>query len=651
MAPSEPQPDPQPDPQPEPQPAGRHGLPASAGLLVVALVVAALVLLLTQLLRTGPAQVGVAPTVAATTGAGLPATVAGPGGTMTNTGALNSTATASPAVTGPVATTAAQLPPARPTVVVQSTVSGTASLPASAQASVQAQGTVGGTNSLLPSPQVSAQAQITVGSTSPIPQSPQPSAQAGGAITGTDVLAPTPVQGTGTGTPASGLSVIDTSGAAYLCPHSQGCTDLAGPNMSLGTGGEVRTGPGGTVRLQTPAGLITLGPDSTLRVGGIDDQQTRLTLAAGRVVARSAAGRQSAFVVSSGLVTVTGAGSTFSVSSQTVSLPAAPGQQSSVRVTVPADAAHGVHISSPSTGVSMDVPQGRQVDVLPTGAPTSGPITSDEAAALAALGTGAPQSTPGAVAGITELPIPFAPPMPSGVVTATIVLTPPPDATMVPVTVQPHGETTSTPAAGVNALPVPSAAPSTTAPPAGTPSAADMFAAAFTAMGKVPSYTFGLTNGPDPATAEFGAGTFAPGAACWTVTSKGYRADYQVRGNTVYTRPGTGPWQLLTASEDVTVQLTFWRLLGLIGPATATDLGSSQFDAVTVHHLRAQIAVGSGGASWIGAWLDAFVGADDHLVRSLIIYEGDPKTNNAVFKMGLSSLGDAPPCPPLAGGQ
>jgi hypothetical protein len=178
------------------------------------------------------------------------------------------------------------------------------------------------------------------------------------------------------------------------------------------------------------------------------------------------------------------------------------------------------------------------------------------------------------------------------------------------------------------------------------PGPAGLLVGAARAMSNVPSYTFGATLGADPATAEFSAGTLAGDTACWITTVNAVRTDYQVRGGIVYQRTGTGGWQQQPNQQGIPAWMTYWKLLEQIDPSTVTDLGTTQMDAVTVRHLRAQLLPASGltGLNWI----DAFVSDQDQLVRGLVLYKGDPAANATFFKIGYSSLGAPLSCPPLS---
>ena len=230
--------------------------------------------------------------------------------------------------------------------------------------------------------------------------------------------------------------------------------------------------------------------------------------------------------------------------------------------------------------------------------------------------------------------MPAVSPFPSGAITATIVLTPPAEGTLPPV-----AGGTGTPVAGgpvtatVTLGPIP-------------PGLAGLLVGAARAMSGVSSYTFGATLGANPATAEFSAGTLAGDTACWITTVNAARTDYQVRGGIVYQRTGTGGWQQQPNQQGIPAWMIYWKLLEQIDPASVTDLGTTQMDAVTVRHLRAQLLPASGltGLNWI----DAFVSDQDQLVRGLVLYKGDPAANDTFFKIGYSSLGAPLSCPPLS---
>ncbi|HMA38269.1 MAG TPA: hypothetical protein VKY74_27730 [Chloroflexia bacterium] len=484
---------------------------------------------------------------------------------------------------------------------------------------------------------------ITAGLGSPVATTaarlplPQPSAPASGVLSGTPAL--------GGATPPEGdlqtIGVVDAGGTAYACARRQGCPLPAAPGQLLYPGGEARTGADGTLHLQTPAGLLALAGGTTVQVSGLDDRQVALVLAAGRLLVRAAPGRALAMAVSTGPATVSATGSSFSVV-------ALSGAQAGTRVAVPATAPRPAHVSTPNNPAGTDVPPGSQVDVLPGGALTgAGPLTPDETAALQALDGTAPGTTPAAVAQVTTLAVPSALPFPTDAVTATMVLTPPPEQTLGPLTVLPIGGPSATPIGGSGAAgtgtPGPAGPPAALASP--TLSApANLLAAAAGAMGRVTSYTFGATRGADPATAEFSAGSVAGDTACWIATTNGQRSDYQVRGSSVFLRQGTAPWQQQPDQHGLPAWLTSWQLLAQVDPATVADLGAAPLDAVTVHHLRARLALAAGADP---LWIDAIVGADDHLVRSLILYTGDPGQNHPTLKIGFSSFGAALSCPPL----
>ncbi len=441
--------------------------------------------------------------------------------------------------------------------------------------------------------------------------------------TGTPVAAITGTGGVGTGTPVAALPapplVLDSTRTAYLCPQGPGCNTPAVPNAPLPVGGEARTTLSSTLRLQTAAGLLTLAGDSAVRLVRLDAGGTGLTLTRGRVLARAAAGRTGALAVTAGGVTVTGTGTTFSV----VAL-----SDGGVRVSVPAAAPRPVAVQTgPAGSPAADLGPGKSLTLAADGTVTLGPLDPTEIAALVALG-GGPPATPAAVAAITVLPVPTLAPYAPGVVTATIVLTPPAEQTLPPVTL----------VAGATAVPaVPPG--TTTAPPT------ELLGLAVTAMGGAGSYTFGATLGADPAGAEFTAGTWTGDTACWISTGPAGRSDYQWRGGTLFRRNGTAAWQQ-QADGSLPPWITIWRVLGQTDPATVSELPSQQLDAVTVRHLRARLLPVAGYPA--GTWADVTIGAADSLVRSLILYDAEPGSGHAILKIGFSSLGTAAPCPPLS---
>ncbi len=445
---------------------------------------------------------------------------------------------------------------------------------------------------------------------------------------GTQPAAGTPGTETAAGTPAAaptGITVLDSSGTAFVCGLAPGCTQAAVAGMAVTPGGEVRTGPDGQLRLQTPAGLVVLTGTTTLRVTSLDAQQEAITLSGGRVLAQSAPGRNVTLTITTTAASVAGTGTSFGVAV----LPSG-----GVRVAVPAIGSRPVKVQGSAGGPALDLAPGQQVRIDATGAPgAAGPLDATEAAALAALGAFSPAGTPVA-AQITELPVPAVSPFPSGAITATIVLTPPAEGTLPPV-----AGGTGTPVAGG-----PVTATVTLGPT--PPGPAGLLVGAARAMSNVPSYTFGATLGADPATAEFSAGTLAGDTACWITTVNAVRTDYQVRGGIVYQRTGTGGWQQQPNQQGIPAWMTYWKLLEQIDPSTVTDLGTTQMDAVTVRHLRAQLLPASGltGLNWI----DAFVSDQDQLVRGLVLYKGDPAANATFFKIGYSSLGAPLSCPPLS---
>ena len=453
----------------------------------------------------------------------------------------------------------------------------------------------------------------------------------------TPVAALTGTVGLGTGTPAAAITstvasgtstavsaapappqVLDSTGTAYLCPQGPGCTVAAAPNVPLPVGGEARTTLSSTLRLQTAAGLLTLAGDSVAQVAHLTADGTGLTLTRGRVLLRAAAGRTGALAVTAGGATATGTGTTFSV----VVLP-----DGGTRISVPTAAPRPVAVQIGGAGSPTDLGPGKSLTLAADGTVTLGPLDPTEIAALVALG-GMPPATPAAVAAITVLPVPTFAPYPPGVVTATIVLTPPAEQTLPPVTL----------VAGSTANPAtPSAA--STAPPA------DLLGLAITAMGSVGSYTFGATLGADPGAAEFTAGTWTGDTACWISTSPAGRSDYQWRGGTLFQRTGTAAWQQ-QAGGTLPPWITTWRVLGQIDPATVSELPSQQLDAVPVRRLRARLLPTAGYPA--GTWADVTVGAADSLVRSLILYDAEPGSGHAILKIGFSSLGTAAPCQPLS---
>jgi FecR protein len=438
----------------------------------------------------------------------------------------------------------------------------------------------------------------------------------------------TPGTETAAGTPVAaptGISVLDSSGTAFVCGLAPGCTQAAVAGMAVTPGGEVRTGPDGQLRLQTPAGLVVLTGTTTLRVMSLDPQQAAITLNSGRVLAQAAPGRTVTLTITTTAGSVAGMGTSFGVAV----LPSG-----GMRVAVPALGNRPVQVQGSGTAPALAVAPGQQVTVDATGtAGAAGPLDATEAAALAAMGAFSPAGTPVA-AQITELPVPAVSPFPSGAVTATIVLTPPPEQTLPPV-----AGGTGTPVAGGVVTATVTLGPT-------PPGPAGLMVGAARAMSGVPSYTFGATLGANPATAEFSAGTLAGDTACWITTVNAARTDYQVRGGLVFQRVGTGGWQQQPNQQGIPAWMTYWKLLEYIDPGTVSDLGTTQMDAVTVRHLRAQLQPASGltGLNWI----DAFISDQDQLVRGLVLYKGDPAANDTFFKIGYSSLGAPLSCPPLS---
>lgn len=462
---------------------------------------------------------------------------------------------------------------------------------------------------------------------------PAGTAAAGTPISGSLALSPgAGATGTAgaTGAPApTGASVVDVSGAAYICGRTQGCADPAAPGLSVYPGGEARTGPDGRLRLQTPAGLLALGAGATVQVTSLDEQQVTIGLTGGQLLARAAPGRQTPLVVRAGPAVVTGAGTTFGV---------ALDPSGGARVTSPADAPRPVQVQGAGAGAAVSLAPGQTLTVtVAGGVGAAGPISDADSAALAALGDLAPAGTPVAAAFVTVLPVPSVGPFPPGVVTATIVLTPPPEQTLPPLTMLPITVGTATPA-----TPVPPASP--TAVIAGKPGAGG-FSAAFAAMSAIGSYTFGATRGADPATAEFSAGTYTGDTACWITTASGQRTDFQARAGSLFRRAGTGAWSQDPTTPAIPAWMTAWKYLGQIDPASALDFGATQLDAAQVSRLRARLTAGAG----LGAdvWVEAFVGVDDHLARSVAVYQGAPEAGSPLLKIGFSSLGAALSCPPL----
>lgn len=462
----------------------------------------------------------------------------------------------------------------------------------------------------------------------------QPSAPAGAVRSGT----PTDVSSE-PGTPAVEplrVEVVESLGSSFACARSRDCDLEAAPGLPVYPGGEARTEAGGRLRLQTPAGLLALAGQSTLHVTALDDAQVALTLVRGRLLARAAAGRQGTLAITAGDATASGAGGTFGVALLS---------DGSVRVSAPADSARAVHVHSAAAGSKdLDLAPGTQVTIAATGGPGSpAPLDRDEGAALAALGDLAPIGTPAAVAAVTVVAVPSLIPFPSDVVTATAVLTPPAEGTLPPLTVLPVGQPTST--AGPE-TPIPTLAPPTaTATPSGP---AALLAAAVPAMAALPSYTFGATRGIDIPTAEFSAGTYAGDTACWTATTEGRQSDYQVRSGVVFRRDAGGAWQQQTDQAGIPAWLSYWQLLDQVDPATAGDRGPAPDDPDS-HLLRARLLPTAGFSA--DTWVEATVGNGDYLVRTLVLSDGNPDTGRAFFRMRLSSLGDAAPCPPLTSGE
>ncbi|HEX6607345.1 MAG TPA: FecR domain-containing protein, partial [Chloroflexia bacterium] len=252
----------------------------------------------------------------------------------------------------------------------------------------------------------------------------------------------TPGTETAAGTPVAaptGISVLDSSGTAFVCGLAPGCTQAAVAGMAVTPGGEVRTGPDGQLRLQTPAGLVVLTGTTTLRVTSLDAQQAAITLNSGRVLAQAAPGRTVTLTITTTAGSVAGMGTGFGVAV----LPSG-----GMRVAVPAIGNRAVQVQGSGTAPVLDLAPGQQVTVDATGtAGAAGPLDATEAAALAAMGAFSPAGTPVA-AQITELPVPAVSPFPSGAVTATMVLTPPPEQTLPPLTVGPVAGGTGTPVAG-----------------------------------------------------------------------------------------------------------------------------------------------------------------------------------------------------------
>ncbi|HUS13693.1 MAG TPA: FecR domain-containing protein [Chloroflexia bacterium] len=447
-----------------------------------------------------------------------------------------------------------------------------------------------------------------------------------------------------------GLTVIDASGGAFACARSQGCAGAASAGQAVYPGGEARTTAGGGVRLQAPAGVVSLAADTLLRVGQVDDRQTGLTLMQGRLLARAAAGRQSQFAVTAGASTVQATGSSFGVAV----LPSGD-----TRVSVPADAGRPAQVRAGASDVT--VAPGMSVTVSASGvAGTPAALDASETSALTTLGAPVLPGPPGAVAQVTELPVPSVGPFAPGVVTATVVLTPPPEHTLIPLTVlavgQPTplggGRTGGTPGVGIGGvvMSTPGAGAASGTPAGATTGVtlgpADLLAAVVQAMGTTASYNFGATRGLDPVTAEFSAGTVAGDTVCWITTAAGTRTDYQLRGGVLFQRSGTGPWQQQSGSGAAPAWVSYWKLLGQVEPATAREVPAAQMDAVPVRHIQARLATAAGQPA--NTWIAALVGADDHLVRSLVLSDAEPGAGRPIFKMGLSSLGAALACPPLS---
>lgn len=438
-------------------------------------------------------------------------------------------------------------------------------------------------------------------------------AAATGIISATATVAGSP---TPAGTPVA-IQVVDAQGATTICDATGSCISPAAVGRSTGAGGQAITGKGGSLRLQSTAGLIALNSGTTLTLVQSDSAGVTVNLTAGRVLARAAAGRTEPLAVTAGKSHITGTGTTFSV--------AALGG-GAWRVSVPPAAPRPVTVQTgPDPTNASPVGPDHSLTLAADGSVTLGPIDPTESAALAALGA-IPPSTPAATGNITVLPVPTLPPFPPGVVTATMVLTPPAGGTLPPLT-----EVGGTPAS--------------TPVPAATAGPFDLLGLSVTAMRGLSSYTFGATLGADPATAEFTAGTYSRDSSCWISTQGGARTDYQLRGTTLFRRSGEGAAWQQQAGGTLPAWMTIWGVLGQVDPATVRELAPQQVDAAPARLLRGRLLPAAGYPA--GTWVEAAIGGDDHLVRTLVLYSAEPGNGPAVLKIGFSSLGTAPACPPL----
>jgi hypothetical protein len=616
-----------------PRPSGGRRVQMIAAILVGLLVL--MIVLGVSVLRPQPA-----PAPAATpTGA---VAVLSPTAAATATVAAFATATNPGVATGTVAGFASDTPPASPsgTAALSPTgVAGAASatVPVTATESLTtatvvgaATGTVTGTLGLTPGTAVAATTGTVTGTLGLTPGTAV--AATTGTVTGTLGLTPGTAVAAATGiisatatvagspTPAGtpvAMQVVDASGPTTICDATGSCISPAAVGRSAGAGGQAITGKGGSLRLQSTAGLIALNPGTTMTLVQSDSAGVTVNLTGGRVLARAAAGRTEPLAVTAGKSHIIGTGTTFSV--------AALGG-GAWRVSVPPAAPRPVTVQvGPDPINAAPVGPDHSLTLAADGSVTLGPIDPTESAALAALGA-IPPSTPAATGNITVLPVPTLPPFPPGVVTATMVLTPPAGGTQPPLTAVP-GTPPSTPV------------------PAATAGPFDLLGLSVTAMRGLGSYTFGATLGADPATAEFTAGSYSRDSSCWISTQGGTRTDYQLRGTTLFRRSGEGAAWQQQVGGTLPGWMIVWGVLGQVDPATVRELAPQQVDAAPARLLRGRLLPAAGYPA--GTWVEAAIGGDDRLVRNLVLYSAEPGNGPPVLKIGFSSLGTAPACPPL----
>ncbi len=643
-------------PEPPPPPRRRSGLLIGiVGLLLLVLIAAVAIwalavspngappvpsptpviaVLLPASPTAAPATATLPATVTLPATATLPATPAEPlPGTavMTATAALSSTATASV----PAGASATMVLTGTAGVTATVTLSGTATaLPATAIAGVPETPVLTAT-AVLSGTAVPATAVAGLPPTATVALSGTATTVLSGTATAAAAAGlPSAVTTGGPAPGGTGIQVVDSTGPAYACAQAAGCDQAAASGATIVPGGEARTGAAGGLRLQTPAGLVILAADTTVRLATVDSTQVVITLQQGTALVRAAAGRTAQLTVNAGPATVSGTGSTYAVALQS---------NGDVQVTVPAESAHLAHVTAPAGAQNADLSPGTQATVAAEGAlGPAVPVDAATAAALATLGGVPPAGTPAAAA-ITALVVPTPPPFPAGAVTATMVLSPPPGTPALP-----------PPSTAVAQAPSATVPPGTPAPPAATAtplvipsprSVADWFAAGAAAMGGASAYTFGAAQGLPPAAQEFSAGTVADGTACWIATINGAQTDFQVRDGVMYRRTPGGAWQQQSGTAGLPAWLTYWHLLGQVDLTSAQDLGAEARDAVTVHHLRARLQPAPGFAA--DTWIEAYVGASDYRVRALVLWNGPPATGQAFFRIGYSSFGAPLGCPPL----